>query len=105
MNYAIFEGSSSRLLFLGTAEQCGQELGVPPEKIEMWAKGPGHTGKGLSIMRIEASNPMRCPCETCAKSPHTKGVVSASCDQAECGKWTKWAAMYWNRLRRKYMKR
>ena len=105
MSYAIFEATSSRLVCMGTAEYCGQELGVTPEKIEVWAKHPGSCNVGLAVMTIEPSNPMRCPCETCIKSPRTKGVVSASCDKAECGKWTKWAALYWNRLRRKYLKR
>lgn len=105
MNYAIFEATSSRLVCMGSAEYCGRELGVSPETIEMWAKYPGHTGMGLAVVRIDESNPLRCPCENCIKSPRTKGVVSASCEKGECAKWTKWAALYWNRLRRKYWKR
>jgi hypothetical protein len=105
MNYAIFQAVSSRLVCVGTAEYCAQELGVTPDKVEMWAKYPGSCTMGLAVLTIEPSNPLRCPCETCIKSPRTKGVVSASCDKAECAKWAKWAALYWNRLRRKYWRR
>ena len=105
MMYAIFEASSSKLVCMGSAEQCAQELGVTPAKIERWAMYPGHTGMGLAVQKIKTVNPLQCPCENCIKSPRTNGVVSAACSDAECSRWTKWAALYWNRLRRKYLRK
>lgn len=105
MSYAIFEENSSRLVCMGPAEFCEQELGLTPGTVEKWARYPGVAGGGFTVMRLDSSNPMRCPCENCVNSPRTKGVVSASCEKPECRKWSKWAVLYWNRLRRKYLKR
>ena len=106
MTYAVFQAGSSELICTGSAEQCAEALGATPEQFQKFLNAPSYACKiGWSIHKIESENPMQCLCENCIKSPRTKGVVSASCNDVHCDRWEKWSKRYWNRLRKKYGKK
>lgn len=106
MTYGVFKAGSSELLCIGSIEECARELGATVEQFQKWINSPSHGYReGFSIHKIESNDPLRCPCNDCEKSPHTPGLLSASCEKTHCDKWEKWARRYLAALRRKYVKR
>lgn len=104
MTYAVFKAGSSELLCMGTVEQCAESLGATVEQVQEWVDHPQSGYRyGFSIQAVENSNPMQCPCDTCAKAPpKPAGVVSASCGVPQCARYDAWSMRYWNRLRKRF---